>query len=146
MNVLFVCYGNVGRSQIAEAFFNRYASKHNHADSAGTHVDGYDGKTGQTLEEFAGIESGAKNVIIVMDEEGIDVSECRRTQITKEMLDNYDKIFVMAWPQECPDYLIKHSNVKFWKVENPVGTGYDVYKITREKIKSLVRLLVSDLG
>ena len=40
MKVLFVCNGNVGRSQAAEAYFNRL-SKKNTAISAGINTEKY---------------------------------------------------------------------------------------------------------
>ncbi len=57
LKVLFVCVHNSARSQMAEAFFNKYAQP---GDSA----------------ESAGIEPGKLNpfVIRAMDEKGIDIS------------------------------------------------------------------------
>lgn len=58
LKVLFVCVHNSARSQMAEAFFNKYASS---GDSA----------------ESAGIEPGKLNpyVIRAMGEKGIDISD-----------------------------------------------------------------------
>ena len=91
--VLFVCAQNVGRSQTAAALFNKY--KHDaesHAGSAGTRVE----KPGETIAERTVYSDGAKNVVASLNEEGIDITGSTRTQIEPEMLDQYDKVIVMA--------------------------------------------------
>jgi len=145
MKYLFVCRANVGRSQIAEALFNKYSKKH-HADSVGTIVDGYNGKTGQTLEEFAKTKPHANNVMVVMNEEGIDVSKYKREQLTKDMLKKYDKIIVLLSSKECPDYLIKEPKTEFWEIEDAAGTDYEFHVLTRDRIKERILKLISKIG
>lgn len=68
LKVLFVCVHNSARSQMAEAFFNQYA----------TGIDG---------SESAGIKPGLLNPFVVraMAEKGIDISN----NITKGVFDLY---------------------------------------------------------
>ncbi len=70
MKVLFVCVANVGRSQMAEAFFNRLSD--HQATSTGSRV-GH--KEGQTLKERS-IEPEASStpgnmLKIMLEEEGL---------------------------------------------------------------------------
>lgn len=65
MKVLFVCRGNVGRSQMAAEFYNDL--KPGDAASAGTTVD----LPGQKLKH----RSGANEVVSAMREKGLDVGE-----------------------------------------------------------------------
>jgi len=57
--ILFVCVGNSGRSQIAEAFFNHYAQGKAKAISAGTEP----------------APSVSRTVVEAMREVGIDISK-----------------------------------------------------------------------
>jgi len=67
--ILFVCIHNSARSQMAEAFINKFAE-------------------GKYAAESAGIESGKLNPVVVqvMKEEGIDIS-VNKTKTVDEMLE-----------------------------------------------------------
>ena len=69
MNILFICKANAGRSQMANAFFNKL-SKKNKSISAGALVNE---KEGESLPEF---------VLKCMEEEGYDLSNEVRKQLT----------------------------------------------------------------
>ena len=66
--ILFVCIHNSARSQMAEAFVNKFSN-------------------GKYFAESAGIESGKLNPLVVdaMKEEGIDISQ-NKTKTVDEML------------------------------------------------------------
>ena len=68
--VLFVCIENAGRSQIAEAFFRKYAPNGYLAESAGTMPAGEINPT----------------VIQAMKEVGIDISKQKSKIITEDMI------------------------------------------------------------
>ena len=79
-NVLFVCVGNAGRSQMAEAFFNHLAGGKAKALSAGTNpANVIDPK-----------------VVQVMKEVNIDISGNRPKKLTVEMLSQADKVITMG--------------------------------------------------
>ena len=90
MKILFVCRGNVGRSQMAEVIFNKY-SKHK-SSSAGTLILG---NKSQKLKDIPLTEP----VIKFMKKEGIDISEKEIKQLNQEMCNEFDKIIVMAEPE-----------------------------------------------
>ena len=133
MKILFLCRANVGRSQVAEAFFNRL-SKKNKAISAGTHV-GENKRLG--LHEF---------VVKCMAEEGIDLSKNRRKQLTERMAKESDKIIVMTEKENLPYYLTGSNKITFWEVEDGKGQSYEFHLKMRKEIKKLVEKLVEKIG
>ncbi len=139
--VLFVCAQNVGRSQTAAALFNKY--KHDaesHAGSAGTRVE----KPGETIAERTVYSDGAKNVVASLNEEGIDITGSTRTQIEPEMLDQYDKVIVMAEPESIPDWLSAAPNYEYWHIEDPRYKGLEETKKTQDLIKTKVLTILNE--
>lgn len=78
---LFVCVGNSGRSQMAEAFFNELARGRAKAVSAGTNP----------------AQSVAPEVVLVMKEVVIDISRNKPKRLTEEMLAQADRAVTMGW-------------------------------------------------
>jgi len=70
MKVLLICRGNVGRNQMAEAFYNSLTNSKD-AKSAGTYAD----NPGQTLGERKKQRPGNSFVIDVMKESGCQGSQ-----------------------------------------------------------------------
>src|SRR5882672_5024442 len=102
MKVLFVCWQNVSRSQMAAALYNQLTGTHD-ADSAGTQVE----KPGETLGERHD-RLGGTVAIEALQREGIDISKNRKTQLTREMLDGYDHIISMADASLSPGWLLSY--------------------------------------
>ena len=95
MNVLFVCNGNVARSQIAETLFNHLSG--HQATSAGTavrHLD-VEGQTIKAHSETPGAPVTPGIVLDLMQEKGFDLSGNTRNQDTPEMVDSADRIILM---------------------------------------------------
>jgi len=132
MKVLFVCKANVGRSQMAEAFFNRL-SKKNSSKSAGTDVDENNGKT---LPD---------SMVKCMAEKSYDISKCKRKQLTPKMVKEADKIIVLTAKEDMPTYT-DFSKVVLWDVEDAKGMPYEFHCRIRDYIKSLVERLVKETG
>lgn len=136
MKILFVCMSNVGRSQMAMSFYNKF-TKTPDAESAGTEV--YNpGETLQARRE----RKGGIFVIDAMAEEEIDVSNNEQTQVTLEMLDNYDKVINMAGEGHTPKWLSSHPKYIAWDVEDPGGKGLEETNIAKEAIRSKVMELI----
>ena len=133
MTILFVCKANVGRSQMAESIFNRLSKKYR-AFSAGTDVGSNEGKP---LHEL---------VIGCMTEQGYDLSNNKRKQLTAEMVQAADKIIVMTEKKDLPLYLKDLPNAIFWSVDNPKDKSYEFHCATRDQIKKLVETLVKEIG
>lgn len=133
--ILFVCRGNVARSQIAMELFNKFTGLD--ADSAGTKVDD---KENEMIKEIP----PAEVIIRLMKKEGVDVSENKRHQLTPEMVEKFDKIIVMAEPETFPDYLKNSPKMEYWKVEDPNGMNdADTAKIVSQ-IKSKVLKFIEE--
>ncbi len=132
--VLFVCLGNIARSQIAEAYYN--------------HLTGSDNASSAGVLAFTSIEYGhpTKEVIQVMKEEGIDVSYNKVKTLTEEMVKNSEKIFVMCTKEECPDFLLNSSKINFWDVGDPFNTNLDNFRRIRNEIKKRVKELIEDIN
>jgi protein-tyrosine-phosphatase len=116
MKILFVCWANVGRSQMAEALYNRSIGS-NLADSAGTDVD----VPGETLQQRK-LRRGGTYTIEAMDTEDIDVRNNIRTQLTETMLDQYDQVISMAQKEYTPAWLENHPAYVYWDIKDP-GNG-----------------------
>lgn len=125
MRVLFICGGNVGRSQIAEAFFNHYSKKHKARSCAG-----YDFKQ-KVLSE--------KNTSIMKKEYGIDMSKQKPKPFSKKMVEQSDKIIILCNQSECP--LIPHAD--HWSIpkmgELKIKERKKVIGLIQQKVKELLK-------
>ncbi|MBN2095189.1 MAG: low molecular weight phosphatase family protein [Candidatus Aenigmarchaeota archaeon] len=129
MKVLFVCRGNVGRSQMAAELFTKCTGIK--ADSAGTLVEA----PGSTLQDLWNISPGVEPIVRFMKEEGCDATKNVRRQITPEMASGYDRIIVMAEMETVPDYLRENKATEFWEVEDPKGMDDEGYRKVIADIK-----------
>lgn len=136
MNVLFICKWNVGRSPIAEVLFNKY-SKKNKAASTGTHAQKY---AGVKLSEVS------PYVIKCMKEWKFELSNHTQTPLTKEQVDQADKIFVMTEKEDLPVCLQNSNKVNFWVIEDRAGKDYKSHIEMRNQIDKLVKQLVNEIG
>jgi arsenate reductase (thioredoxin) len=139
MKVLFVCVQNVGRSQMAAAFYNQLTGSSD-ADSAGTNVL----PPGSTIGERAQAIGAADKLIAVMDEEGIDMRPKVRTQLNQDMLGKYDLVINMAEKEKTPLYLENHPSVVSWEIEDPRDKSEIGLKLVRDNIHQRVQELISN--
>lgn len=142
MKILFVCRGNVGRSQIAEALFNDL-SKNHRAISAGTKVFDKEGNSaeGEKLKD----REGAKHIVAVMDEMELDVRLAERNQITERMVQDSDLIIVMAEKDTLPEFLLRSDNVRYWEIGDPKNQTLEEVRVTRDTLKNLVAELIAEV-
>ena len=128
--VLFVCVENVGRSQMAEGFFRKYAPRGYVTLSAGTKPSGY-------INPLA---------IEVMKEVGIDISNQKSKDITEDMMRNSTKIVNMGCMDKsfCPTLFI--PNVIDWGIEDPKGKPIEKVRKIRDDIDTKVRHLAAELN
>jgi len=132
--VLFVCRGNVGRSQMAEALYRKYSGLR--AISAGTKVPQEGpGKEGKMLKDIPVAEPVIR---CLKEDEGIDVSNQRNKSLTPEMLERADRVVVMAEKETIPDYLRNNEKTIIWTIEDPLRKSYEEYCKKMEEIKTLV--------
>jgi protein-tyrosine-phosphatase len=126
--VLFVCVHNSGRSQMAEAFFNRLAKGKAKAKSAGTHP-------AKHLDD---------NVIEIMWEAGIEISRQRPKLLTPKLLDWADRVITMGCGVEevCPATFVEAED---WAIEDPEDKPVEKLREIRDEIKSRVTRLLDEL-
>jgi arsenate reductase len=121
--VLFVCTHNAGRSQIAQAFFERYAPSDLRAESAGQ----------------APAETIWPNVVEAMREVGIDISDRKPKRIELEMQLHADKAITLNCQDTCP-YVI--GGVEDWDVDDPAGQPLEKVREIRDELEHRVRDLL----
>ena len=136
MKILFVCRGNVGRSQMAEMIFSQFANGKHVVQSAGTEAMGSDGTNldGMLLKNRA----SSKHVIESLREIGIDASNNVIKKLTPKMVKDSDKIFVMVKQDKVPDMLKESGKVTYWDIADPDEQTLEYHRQTRDKIKKLV--------
>ena len=127
--VLFVCVGNAGRSQMAEAIFNKLKPNGFQAISAGT----------RPASEVNPL------VIRALSEIGIDASKNRPKPISPQMIANAEKIITMGCEaaEFCPARFL--PKVEDWKIEDPVGKSLDGIRSIRDAIRERVERLLEEL-
>ncbi|TXI32202.1 MAG: low molecular weight phosphatase family protein [Niabella sp.] len=128
--ILFVCYGNVGRSQIAEAYYNELSHDIT-AISAGV-----DPLTPSKYPKLV------YPVIEVMAEDGIDVTNKKVKYITEEMVISAKEIIVMCDKGLCPKFLQNSDKVIYWDIPDPYNTSIGNFRIIRNQIKEKVVELI----
>lgn len=123
--VLFVCIGNSCRSQMAEAFANRYGGDVLLAQSAG----------------LAPCQIVAPATRQVMHEKNFDLEACTPKGI--EVTGTHFDIIV-----NMSGYPIAASiapRVREWKVDDPISVGIERHREIRDQIEGLVQSLIIEL-
>jgi arsenate reductase (thioredoxin) len=126
-SVLFVCLHNAGRSQMSQALFERAASGHHEARSAGT-------------EPAQRVHPG---VVTVMREDGIDVSQRVPRLLTDDLARWADVVVTMGCGDACP--VIPGKRYIDWDLRDPKDLPLDDVRAIRDDIKTRVEELVKDL-
>lgn len=121
--VLFVCNHNAGRSQMAQAFFERHGPDDVRAESAGS-------------DPAPRIWPG---VIEAMAEVGIDLSDRRPRKLVREMQLHADWAVTMGCGDACP-YV--PTTVEDWDIPDPAGLPIEGVRPIRDEVEARVRELI----
>jgi arsenate reductase (thioredoxin) len=121
--VLFVCTHNAGRSQMAQAFFERHAPDDIRAESAGQKP------AGRVWPE----------VVEAMREVGIDLSERRPKKLMVEMQLHADWAITLACGATCP-YV--PTTVEDWDIPDPAGQPIEEVRAIRDAVELRVKELI----
>lgn len=126
--VLFVCVHSSGRSQTAEALFNKLAKGRVRAVSAGT-------------QPAEGLEPAA---VAIMGEVGIDIRHQKPEKLTPEMIEQVDKIITMGCGVEdtCPATFVETEG---WALGDPRGKSVEKVRVIREQIRGRVLELLEEI-
>jgi arsenate reductase len=123
--VLFVCNHNAGRSQMAQAFFERRAPADIRAESAGS----------------TPARQVWPQVVEVMAEVGIDMADRRPKKLLREMQLHADWAVTMGCGDGCP-YV--PTTVESWDIPDPAGRPRAEVREIRDAIDAHVRELVDE--
>jgi arsenate reductase len=124
--IIFACIHNAGRSQMAAAFFNRYADPIKaRAISAGTHP----------------AERVHAGVIEAMREVGIDLSAAQPQKLTPELAQDADLLITMGCGDACP--LVPGLRRDDWPLSDPKGKDIEQVRQIRDEIEKRVMLQIN---
>ena len=143
MKVLFVCYANVGRSQVAQTYFATL-SKHE-SDSAGIAVNERIAAMKLPSRKLKDILN-QRSVEYVKREFSVDMAEKERQQLTPEMIETSDLVIVIAEKERWPDYLKEGDKVLFWDIQDPAGMADDFADDIYRQVRRRVEQLVAEIG
>jgi arsenate reductase len=126
--VLFVCVENAGRSQMAEAFANKFGKDKFFASSAGN----------KPADEVNPV------VVESMKEVGIDISNNKPKLLSAKMAVDVDLIFTMGCNDQgiYPGPFFKPTIN--WKLEDPKGKSIEKVREIRDEIKKQVDKLINE--
>jgi arsenate reductase len=124
---LFVCLHNAGRSQMSQALFERAAEGRHSALSAGT-------TPGERVHP---------EVVEVMRELGIDLTDRVPQALTLELAQQADVVVTMGCGDACP--YIPGKRYIDWDLSDPKGRPIAEVRATRDEIQRRVSTLVAEL-
>lgn len=139
MKILFVCSANVGRSQMAQGFYNSLTSSSDASSAAGI----------EKLREKYG-NKPHHLVTELMSREGVDISSHKITYLEEVDLGSFDQIIVFCEPVDCSVSLIERQNVRHVHIEDPaeIGTsdsGFSARLVSSmHQIRQVVMNLIED--
>jgi arsenate reductase len=124
--ILFVCVENAGRSQMAEAFANKYGKGKFNIFSAGN-------KPSERVNPV---------VVEAMKEKDIDISANKPKLLTFQMAQDSDLIVTMGCNDQgiCPGPFFKPTIE--WHLEDPKGKAKEKVREIRDQIERQVRELI----
>ncbi len=127
--IIFACVHSAGRSQMSAAFFRKHTNP-----SLFTAI-------------AAGTEPAARvhpEVVTVMQEVGIDLSNAKPTLLTQELAQSASLLVTMGCGEKCP--FVPGLKVVDWSLKDPKGQGLDSVRIIRDEIEQLVLQLIEANG
>ena len=124
--VIFACVHSAGRSQMAAAFFNRLAAADKaRAVSAGTEP----------------AERVHPEVVEVMREMGLDLSDARPQRLSAEMAASAALLVTMGCGESCP--YVPGLRREDWALDDPKGRDPADVRRIRDEIRARVETLVA---
>ena len=126
ITVLFACVHNAGRSQIAAAFFNRYA----------------DARKARGIS--AGTQPGPRvhpEVVAAMRERGFELSSQTPQRLTPELAATAGWLITMGCGDECP--AVPGARRDDWPILDPKGQALATVHAIADDIDARVRALVA---
>jgi arsenate reductase len=127
--VIFACVHNAGRSQMAAAFFNRWADPDKaRGVSAGT-------QPGERVHP---------EVLEVMRDKGIDLSTAKPQKLTAELASGAQWLVTMGCGDDCP--VVPGTRRDDWPLEDPKGKPKARVVEIRDEVERRVKAFVDANG
>ena len=130
MKVLFVCWGNVARSQMAETYYNHYSASHN-AISAGI--------SGSCALKYI---NPTDDIVQIMREEGFDISKNEVKKVNEDRVNQVDKIYLLCNTEGVPEYILKNPKTIFLEIPDPYRHDIRYTRSVRDEIKEKVKEII----
>lgn len=127
--VVFACVHNAGRSQMARAFFAAFSDpRHVESLSAGT-------CPGPRVHP---------EVVLVMREVGIDLSEAIPTPLEVATVAAADWLITMGCGEACPH--VAGPRREDWPLPDPKGADIETVRVIRDAVRERVRSFLAREG
>jgi arsenate reductase len=126
---VFACVHNAGRSQMAEAWFNRLASPE------------------KARGVSAGTEPGSRvhpEVLEAMKESGIDLSAAVPRKLTDELARGASMLITMGCGEACP--YVPGLRREDWPLEDPKGKPVTRVREIRDEVRGRIEELIQREG
>jgi arsenate reductase (thioredoxin) len=127
-HVLFVCLHYAGRSQMSRALFDRAAQGRHSSESAGSIAEAGDRVHPEVVE--------------VMNELGIDLSQERPKRLSDELAERADVVVTMGCGDTCP--FIPGKRYVDWDLPDPKGRPVEEVREIRDRIAGLTEQLAAE--
>jgi len=141
MKVLFVCYANMGRSQVAQVTFSQLSRHESY--SAGMGVDEAI-RRGNAVGRKLKDSRSQRAVEFIEAELGVDLSERERNQLTPQMVEEADLAIIIHEKEDWPDYLVEGDKVVFWDIHDAHpgvedAGAHEIWKHVMQRVEALAR-------
>jgi len=113
MYVLYVCNANVGRSQVAQVYFNQLSS--HESSGAGMAVDEIKARLHLLSNKIPDVPV-QRPVDYIRWEFDVDISERERRQLTPQMMDEAELVEIINEKDMWPDCVNERDKVVFWDI------------------------------
>jgi protein-tyrosine-phosphatase len=130
MKVLFICNANVGRSQVAQAYFE--ALSRHRSDSAGIAAN----------ERIAAMKLASRKL---KDNPNQSSMRYIRRELGRDIGEK-DLVVVIAEKERWPGYLKECDKVLFWDIQDPVDMAHESANEVYRQVQRRVEQLVVEIG
>lgn len=138
--ILFICKGNVARSQFAEAL----AREAGLADVASAGAEVKPEREGRRLADDGPFAVNAVSCFKAVT--GIDLSDNRRRVVTSGMAAQADKIVSLVDRETLPDFIrALESKVEYWPIPDPHDFDVAGYRVVIEEMRTRLAKLAAAL-
>ena len=128
LRLLFICFENSCRSQMAEAFARQYGGSEVDANSAGSRPSGRVNPT----------------AVQVMEELGYDMSGHRSKPVADVAHGSFDAVISMGCGDDCP-FVPARLRIE-WDIPDPKTMPLEQFRDVRDRIETEVQKLLEELG